>query len=367
MSSTAPVGTTDPSRLGPYCILGRLGGGGMGVVYLGQTPERRLVAIKAIREDLAQDPEFRARFRHEVQAVSGVAGFCTARMLDADVDAARPWYATEFIEGPTLREAVEEFGPLRGEQLAGFAIGVAEALEAIHAAGVVHRDLKPSNVLLSPTGPKVIDFGIALQAGQTALTQTGVLVGSLNWLSPEQLRGGAASPASDVFAWGGLALDVDRLDRVEQRLELEIVELRVRLRPARAEELLLGIQAERCAVPRDGSPGRRVVAELYVEAEPIARDAALAKNVLVLAEGLADDEGEDFAVGRLVVGHGEVHADDLVGPPERQVHLPRRLDDRAVALADLAEQAVQVADLAPFEQRRLPRLLEDLLRLRGRE
>ncbi len=176
----------------------------MGVVYLGQTPERRLVAIKAVREDLAHDPEFRARFKHEVGAVSGVAGFCTARMLDADVDAERPWYASEFIEGPTLREAVEERGPLASAQLLGFAVGVAEALEAIHAAGVVHRDLKPSNVLLSPSGPKVIDFGIARRADQTALTQAGMLVGSLNWLSPEQLRGGTASAASDVFAWGGL-------------------------------------------------------------------------------------------------------------------------------------------------------------------
>src|SRR6266516_1296053 len=204
MYSTSPLGTADPRRLGPYFILGRLGGGGMGVVYLGQTPERRLVSIKAVREDLDHDPEFRARFKHEVGAVSGVAGFCTARMLDADVDAERPWYASEFIEGPTLREAVDERGPLKGQQLLGFAVGVAEALEAIHAAGVIHRDLKPSNVLLSPTGPKVIDFGIARQAGQTALTQTGMLVGSLNWLSPEQLRGETASPASDVFAWGGL-------------------------------------------------------------------------------------------------------------------------------------------------------------------
>jgi len=204
MHSTTPLGTADPKRLGPYFILGRLGGGGMGVVYLGQTPERRLVAIKAIREDLAQDPEFRARFKHEVRAVSGVAGFCTARMLGADTDAERPYYACEFIEGPTLREAVEERGPLTREQLFGFAIGVAEALEAIHAAGIIHRDLKPSNVLLSPAGPKVIDFGIARQADQTSLTQTGMLVGSLNWLSPEQLRGATASPASDVFAWGGL-------------------------------------------------------------------------------------------------------------------------------------------------------------------
>jgi predicted Ser/Thr protein kinase len=176
----------------------------MGVVYLGQARDRRLVAVKVVRADRTADPDAAARFRREVRAASGVAGFCTARVLDADLDAPQPYYVTEYVQGPTLQEAVEEGGPLTGTRLEAFAVGVAEALEAIHAAGVVHRDLKPSNVLLSREGPKVIDFGIARTADATTLTQTGKIVGSVNWLAPEQLRTGKASEASDVFAWGGL-------------------------------------------------------------------------------------------------------------------------------------------------------------------
>jgi predicted Ser/Thr protein kinase len=176
----------------------------MGVVYLGQARDRRLVAVKVVRADRTSDPDSAARFRREVRAASGVAGFCTARVLDADLDAPQPYYVTEYVQGPTLQEAVSEGGPLTGARLEAFAVGVAEALEAIHAAGVVHRDLKPSNVLLSREGPKVIDFGIARTVDATTLTQTGKIVGSVNWLAPEQLRTGKASEASDVFAWGGL-------------------------------------------------------------------------------------------------------------------------------------------------------------------
>src|ERR687887_197739 len=204
MSSAAPLVAGDPGQLGPYTILSRIGGGGMGMVYLGQAPDRRLVAVKVIRADRASDRELAARFRREVQAASGVAGFCTARVLDADLDAERPYYVTEYVAGPTVQEAVDEAGLMAGRQLEALAVGVAEALEAIHAAGVVHRDLKPSNVLLSPAGPKVIDFGIARPVDATTLTQTGKLIGSVNWLSPEQLQTGRASEASDIFAWGGL-------------------------------------------------------------------------------------------------------------------------------------------------------------------
>jgi len=204
VNNALQLGQGDPRQLGPYTILSRIGGGGMGVVYLGQTPDRRLVAVKVVRSDRASDPEFAARFRREVRAASGVAGFCTARVLAADLDARQPYYVTEYVQGPTLQEAVEDGGPLTGRPLEAFAVGVAEALEAIHAAGVVHRDLKPSNVILSREGPKVIDFGIARPIDATTLTQTGKVIGSVNWLAPEQLRTGKASEASDVFAWGGL-------------------------------------------------------------------------------------------------------------------------------------------------------------------
>jgi hypothetical protein len=204
MSITSPLLSTDPRRLGSYALLWRLGGGGMGVVYLGEARDERLVAIKVIRPELADDSVFLARFRQEVEAASLVAGFCTARVIDADLDAERPWFATAYVDGPTVQQAVRRSGALRGQALSTFALGVAEALDAIHEAGVVHRDLKPSNVLLARDAPKVIDFGIARALDAVSLTQTGKVIGTVNWLAPEQLRSDRASPLSDVFAWGGL-------------------------------------------------------------------------------------------------------------------------------------------------------------------
>src|SRR6266508_208525 len=204
MSITTPLLATDPRRLGPYVLLWRLGGGGMGVVYLGEAQDERLVAIKGIRPELADDSVFLARFRQEVEAASRVAGFCTARVIGADLEAERPWFATEYVDGPTLQQAVKRSGALRGQALSTFALGVAEALDAIHEAGVVHRDLKPSNVLLARNAPKVIDFGIARALDAVSLTQTGKVIGTVTWLAPEQLRSDRASPLSDVFAWGGL-------------------------------------------------------------------------------------------------------------------------------------------------------------------
>ena len=195
----------DPKRLGPYDLLGRLGQGGMGVVFLGR--ERRggrRAAVKAIRPELAGDPAFAARFRREVEAARRVDSPRVARVLGADPAGPRPWLATEYVDGPTLAGAVAAGGPLTGGRLAAFAAGVAEALDAIHAAGVVHRDLKPGNVLLpggSPPEVKVIDFGIAWAADAT-MTRSGLRFGTPSWMAPEQLRDQPAGAPADVFAWG---------------------------------------------------------------------------------------------------------------------------------------------------------------------
>ncbi|MCK9928336.1 protein kinase [Frankia sp. Mgl5] len=193
-----------PRRLGPFLLTHRIGAGGMGTVYYGTLdgPAGRPAAVKVIRAEYADDPEFRARFRREIEVVSRVAGACTARVLAADPDGDPPYLATEYLAGPNLAEYVRQHGPLVGETLRTLAVGLAEALVAIHDAGVVHRDLKPSNVLLTREGPRVVDFGIAQAADTVSLTGAGSSVGSPAYMSPEQIRGGGSDPAMDVFAWG---------------------------------------------------------------------------------------------------------------------------------------------------------------------
>jgi Protein kinase domain len=200
-----PLADDDPAEVGGYRLRGRLGAGGMGVVYLAYTPGGRPVALKVVRPELGDDPDFRARFRHEVAAARRVHGLYTAQLLDADADASRPWLVGAYVAGPSLAQAVAAHGPLPAESVLLLMAGVAEALAAIHAAGLVHRDLKPSNVLLAADGPRVIDFGIARAVEATALTRTGVRVGTPQYMSPEQVRGDAVSAAADVWALGALA------------------------------------------------------------------------------------------------------------------------------------------------------------------
>jgi Protein kinase domain len=190
----------DPASVGPFKLLGVLGNGGFGRVYLGQAQDGQRVAVKVIKPDLAEDPEFRARFGREVSAARKVGGKFTAQVVDADTGSEELWLATEYISGPTLREAVADQGPLAESSVLALAAGLAEALGAIHAAGLVHRDLKPDNVLLAYDGPRVIDFGIARVVGASTLTATGVLMGTLAYMSPEQAIGQAVGPPSDVFS-----------------------------------------------------------------------------------------------------------------------------------------------------------------------
>ena len=194
----------DPREIGPYRLLGQLGRGGMGQVFLGMSPGGRPIAIKVIRAELAEDPEFRARFRREVAAARRVSGLFTALVLDADLDSPMPWLATVYVAGPSLKETVRCHGPLPVSSLLALTAGLAEGLSAIHAAGVVHRDLKPPNVLLAEDGPRVIDFGIAGAADASAALRTNLMFGSPAFMSPEQVLGSEIGPASDMFSLGAV-------------------------------------------------------------------------------------------------------------------------------------------------------------------
>ena len=209
-----PLRDHDPLRVGRYRLTARLGAGGMGVVYLGLAPKApkapndpnypdgdgSQVAVKVLRPELADDPEFRARFGREVASLMLVRGECTVRVIEADTNSSQPFMVTEFAAGPSLSEYIDANGPLGADMLYGLATGLAEALTAIHAAGVVHRDLKPSNVILGQSGPKVIDFGIAQTLDATSVTKTGMMVGSAGFMAPEQVTG-RAGQAADIFAW----------------------------------------------------------------------------------------------------------------------------------------------------------------------
>lgn len=198
-----PLLTTDPARLAGYRLLGRLGAGGMGVVYLARSSGGTLVALKVIQAEYAEDGTFRERFRREAETARRMTSPWVASLLDADPEAAQPWLATVFVPGPPLGEAVAEYGPLPVRGLRVLGARLAEALREIHEAGLVHRDVKPGNVLLALDGPRLIDFGIARDPEDTALTSTGVVVGTPGFLPPEQARGaGAPGPAGDVFSLG---------------------------------------------------------------------------------------------------------------------------------------------------------------------
>ncbi|MFF1698285.1 serine/threonine-protein kinase [Streptomyces sp. NPDC058257] len=200
-----PLDPGEPTAVGPYRLLGRLGSGGMGRVYLGRSSGGRTVAVKVVHPHFALDEEFRARFRREVDAARRVGGDWTAPVLDADPEAPVPWVATGYAAGPSLAEAVRDLSPLPAHSVRVLVAGLAEALTHVHGLGLVHRDVKPSNVMLTMDGPRLIDFGIARATDGTAsLTSTGVSVGSPGYMSPEQILGRGVAGAADVFSLGAV-------------------------------------------------------------------------------------------------------------------------------------------------------------------
>ena len=193
----------DPPLIGTYRLVGRLGRGGMGQVFLGLSAGGRPVAVRVIRPELASDPEFRVRLGREIAAARRVSGLFTVPVVDWDVDGPVPWLATAYV-GPSLAEAVSAYGPLPMRSVLALAAGLAESLSAIHAAGVVHGDLKPSNVLLAEDGPRVVDFGISRAMEPVPLMQAGRLVGSPGFMSPEQAVGHEVGPPGDIFSLGAV-------------------------------------------------------------------------------------------------------------------------------------------------------------------
>ncbi|MET9797341.1 serine/threonine protein kinase [Nocardiopsis alba] len=200
----SPLKEGDPAEIGPYRLVGRIGAGGMGAVYGALDTYGRCVAVKTVRADLAAKPRFREAFAHEVAMLARADGISTARLYAHDTEAEVPWLAFDHVPGRDLRAHVREFGPLEGEMLRVFALGMAEGLAALHAAGVVHRDVKPANVILSPDGPKIVDFGIAAPIGTERSEDAFADHGSPGWAAPERHTGAVADSAADVFAWGAL-------------------------------------------------------------------------------------------------------------------------------------------------------------------
>ena len=204
-SRFAPLRREDPRRIGPYTLDGRIGIGGIGAVYAGHQPGLPgHAAIKTVREELAGNAEFRTRFARETVLAKRASGMCLPCYYDGDTEAERPWLATEYIPGPSLRTYIQKRGPLTGDHLTALGVGLADALTRIHAQGVVHQDLKPGNIILGPDAPKLVDFGIARAVDQTALARSGGAPGTVGWMSPEACAGGELTGRSDVFSWGSL-------------------------------------------------------------------------------------------------------------------------------------------------------------------
>jgi serine/threonine protein kinase len=199
-----PLLPGDPTQVGAYRLLGRLGAGGMGQVYLGVSRGGRKVAVKVLRADLVTDEEFRARFAREVAAARTVNGFYTAPVLDADPSASPPWMVTAYVAGPSLAGAVAERGPFGQAEVRDLGAALTEGLAVIHAGGLVHRDLKPANIILADDGPRIIDFGIARAVGASTMTAKGTIIGTFTFMSPEQIMGLAIGPQSDVFSLGSV-------------------------------------------------------------------------------------------------------------------------------------------------------------------
>jgi hypothetical protein len=352
--------SADPRLIGPYQLLGRLGAGGMGRVFLGVSAAGRPVAVKVVHAELAADPEFRARFSTEVAAARKVSGLFTALVVDADVDAPVPWLATAYVAGPSLSEAVRNSGPLTAWSLLALAAGLAKSLTAIHAAGVVHGDLKPSNVLLAPDGPRVIDFGISQAAEAAPLARAGLVVGTPSFMAPEQAAGEDVGPRSDVFSLGAVlafaatgrkpfgagtpAEVLERVVRVAADLEGAPAEVRPLiarclakdpLRRPTAAELLAGVTAAQAAMAPRSESALRDPAAADRPAKPRAHAGRRPRRrPLIVASAVAVILGASAGYGlNAATRHQREHDPGLSQIAARMAAKPPRLPPKPVPSA----------------------------------
>jgi len=293
----------DPAMVGTYRLIGRLGVGGMGQVYLGTSPGGRKVAVKLIHPQHASEPQFRERFAREIEAARRVGGFHTAPVVDADPRANPPWMVTAYIPGPSLQAAVAADGPLDEPAVRALGAGLAEGLAAIHACGLVHRDVKPSNVILSDDGPRIIDFGIARAAEGTGLTTTGAVLGTFSYMSPEQVRGEHAGPASDVFALGATLAFAgtgrspfggESIANAVHRIVSQPPDL-AGLPDGELRELI-GACLAKDPARRPSVPG--ILARLGAPGQPAASVAAAPLSAPASAREASTDQGADTRTGR---------------------------------------------------------------------
>jgi hypothetical protein len=294
----SPLHRGDPARLGRYRLTGRLGSGGMGVVYLGVDPQGGYVAIKLVHTMLAHDPEFLGRFRSEVERARQVPSFCTAEVLDADLDHQPPYLVVEYVDGLSLAEVVEQRGPLKAANLHSVAVGVATALSGIHGAGVVHRDLKPENVLLAPGSPKVIDFGIARAFDATSRhTRTGQMIGTVAYMAPERFGSAPGSPltaaAADIFAWGCVVAYAGTGRAPFDGGSPAAIAARVLTQPPQLAGLtgpLRGVVELALAKDPKDRPNARELLDMLLGDRPVHRPAAVFDRPGLLAAAAPDDD-----------------------------------------------------------------------------
>ena len=363
--------------MGGYRLLGRLGAGGMGEVFLGASPGGRKVAVKLIHPVHARDTQFRERFAREIEAAQRVGGFHTALVVDADPHADPPWMVTAYIEGPSLQGAVGQDGPLPPGRVRELGAGLAEGLAAIHVRGLVHRDLKPGNVIMAADGPRIIDFGIARSVdASTAITTTGAVVGTLAYMSPEQIRGEVAGSASDVFSLGSVLgfaatgrppFGSDSAVSIMFRVVNQPPDL-AGVADAELRELIAGCLAKS---PRDRPPVRVILAALSSEVPvPTAASAPAGAVPITAGNSLSTQTRPPMPTGRGPDGQVAAHAASRgTGPPRSGVarswappngparsrpgsrsrgRRGRRSRRRIVAIAAIATVVAALAAVLPF-------------------